>query len=96
MRIPISPSNGAHKVQPDRRRQPRSLPVIGAGRPTIGTRVGLVEDANELGAAVRINIGLDVGDSVPVKFHGRPVFGARIVWKRGAKIGLAFSSRANT
>ncbi|MXP41503.1 hypothetical protein GRI75_07580 [Altererythrobacter soli] len=66
------------------------MPAVGTARPTIGTRVGRVENVSPAGAAICADIALDVGDSVPVKFHGREVIGARIAWKRGKLVGLAF------
>lgn len=39
--------------------------------------------------AVRTNIELGIGDSVPVKFAGFPVKGARIVWTARGFVGLA-------
>jgi translation initiation factor IF-1 len=52
--------------------------------------VGYVENASPNGAAVIADVRLDVGDSVPVKFHGSDVIGARIAWRRGRLMGLAF------
>jgi hypothetical protein len=74
----------------ERRGSARSLPAVGMARPTIGACVGHVQNASPNGAAVVANVSLDVGDSVPLKFHGRDVIGARIAWKRGKLIGLAF------
>ena len=39
--------------------------------------------------AVRANLELGIGDSVPVKFAGFPVKGARIVWTARGLVGLA-------
>ena len=61
------------------------------GRPTVGASVGIATDISLGGLSVVASIALDVGDSVPVKFAGRPVMGARIVWKRGALVGLSMA-----
>jgi hypothetical protein len=60
----------------------------------VGTRIALVENASLGGAAVIADMSLGVGDSVPVKFHGQDVIGARIAWKRGRAIGLVFHEYA--
>jgi hypothetical protein len=60
----------------------------------IGYSVGRVENASSGGAAVLPDVSLDVGDSVPVRFHGREVIGARVAWKRAGLMVLAFDSPA--
>lgn len=73
----------------DRRREPRQLPPVGMGRPVIGTRPSLAVNVSGSGLAVRARLPLGIGDSVPVKFAGSPVKGARIVWTAHGLIGLA-------
>ena len=73
----------------DRRREPRQLPPVGMGRPVIGTRSSLAVNVSRTGLAVRTSLPLGVGDSVPVKFAGSPVRGARIVWTAHGLVGLA-------
>jgi hypothetical protein len=82
-------------LRTDRRRGARYLPPVGKGRPTIGARVGLTENVSAGGIAVQANLDLGIGDNVPVKFPGSPVLGARIVWKRGALVGLALIGTAH-
>ena len=74
---------------PDRRRETRQLPPVGMGRPMIGTRPSLAVNVSRTGLAVRTCLPLGVGDSVPVKFTGSPVRGARIVWAAHGLVGLA-------
>ena len=74
---------------PDRRRETRQLPPVGMGRPMIGTRPSLAVNVSRTGLAVRTSLPLGVGDSVPVKFVGSPVRGARIVWAADGLVGLA-------
>ena len=79
---PISPA-------PDRRRETRQLPPVGMGRAMIGTRPSLAVNVSRTGLAVRACLPPGVGDSVPVKFTGSPVRGARIVWAAHGLVGLA-------
>lgn len=74
---------------PDRRREPRQLPPVGMGRPMIGTRPSLAVNVSRTGLAIRTSLPLGIGDSVPVKFAGSPVRGARIVWTAHGLLGLA-------
>ena len=76
-------------LAPDRRREPRQLPPVGMGRAMIGTRPSLAVNVSRTGLAVRTSLPLGVGDSVPVKFAGSPVRGARIVWAAHGLVGLA-------
>jgi hypothetical protein len=55
----------------------------------IGSSPAIIRNASAGGLAVSANVDLGLGDNVPVKFVGLPVRGARIVWKRGALMGLA-------
>ena len=73
----------------DRRREPRQLPPVGMGRPVIGERHSLAVNVSRTGLAVRTSLLLGAGDSVPVKFAGFPVKGARIVWIENGLVGLA-------
>jgi hypothetical protein len=72
----------------DRRASVRGLPPVGFGRPLVGSSVTAAMDVSAAGMAVVANLALGVGDSVPVKFLGKPTVGARIAWKRGALVGL--------
>lgn len=78
----------------DRRSSPRQLPPVGFGRPVVGAFVATTKDVSAGGVAVVATLALDVGDSVPLKFAGQPVVGARIAWKRGALVGLAVGTAA--
>ena len=73
----------------DRRREPRQLPPVGMGRPIIGERASLAVNVSRTGMAVRTSLSLGIGDSVPVKFAGFPVKGARIAWACDGLVGLA-------
>ena len=83
--LPVEPTPAVR----DRRREPRQLPPVGMGRPVIGTRSSLAVNVSRTGLAVRTCLPLGVGDSVPVKFAGSPVRGARIVWAAHGLVGLA-------
>ena len=82
------PEEPARAVR-DRRREPRQVPPVGMDRPVIGTRPSLAVNVSRTGLAVRTCLPLGVGDSVPVKFAGSPVRGARIVWAAHGLVGLA-------
>lgn len=84
-----SRSEVAESAPQDRRRDPRQLPPVGMGRPLIGTSSSLAINVSRTGIAVRSDIELGIGDSVPVKFAGFPVKGARIVWAANGLVGLA-------
>lgn len=87
-RVASAPEVAASALQ-DRRREPRQLPPVGMGRPLIGTSPSLAVNVSRTGMAVRANLELGIGDSVPVKFAGFPVKGARIVWAAQGLVGLA-------
>ena len=86
--IATAPEVARSPVQ-DRRREPRQLPPVGMGRPSIGQKPSLAVNVSRTGLAVRTCLSLGVGDSVPVKFAGLQVKGARIVWVRDGLVGLA-------
>jgi hypothetical protein len=84
-----TPPEGAKSAVQDRRREPRQLPPVGMGRPLIGERPSLAVNVSRTGLAVRTSLSLGVGDSVPVKFAGFPVKGARIAWAADGFVSLA-------
>ena len=84
-----TPPDVAKSLVQDRRREPRQLPPVGMGRPFIGARPSLAVNVSRTGLAVRISLSLGVGDSVPIKFTGFPVKGARIAWAADGLVGLA-------
>jgi hypothetical protein len=86
--IATSP-DGAKGAAHERRREPRQLPPIGMGRLLIGERPSLAVNVSRSGLAARTTLSLGIGDSVPVKFAGFPVKGARIVWIMDGHVGLA-------
>jgi hypothetical protein len=85
--IAVPPERTASGLN-DRRRHPRSPPPFGMGRPTVGVWPAVTKNASRSGLAVLAETDLGVGDSVPVRFAGNPTLGGRIVWKRGALVGL--------
>ena len=89
LRGDASPPEGAESALQDRRREPRQLPPVGMGRPLIGTTPSLAVNVSRTGMAVRADLELGIGDSVPVKFAGFPARGARIVWTARGLVGLA-------
>ena len=84
-----SPHEVAVSALQDRRSEPRQLPPVGMGRPLVGTSSSLAVNVSRTGMAVRANLELGIGDSVPIKFAGFPVKGARIVWTAHGLVGLA-------
>ena len=85
--IAVPPERAASGLN-DRRLYPRSAPPFGMGRPTVGVRPAATKNASRSGLAVLAETDLGVGDSIQVKFAGQPTLGGRIVWKRGALVGL--------
>jgi hypothetical protein len=86
--LAVPPQRAATGIN-DRRCNPRHHPVVGMGRAMIGSSPAITKNASAGGLAVIADVDLGLGDNVPVKFAGLPVRGARIVWKRGALMGLA-------
>lgn len=85
--IAVPPERAASGLN-DRRRHHRFAPPFGMGRPTVGIGHAVAKNASRSGLAVLAETDLGIGDSVPVKFAGHPTLGGRIVWKRGALVGL--------
>ena len=84
-----TPPEVARSAVQDRRREPRRIPPVGMGRPFIGEKPSLAVNVSRTGLAVRTCLSLGVGDSVPIKFAGFQVKGARIVWAADGLVGLA-------
>jgi hypothetical protein len=84
----VPPQRAATGIN-DRRCNPRHHPVVGMGQAMIGSSPAITKNVSAGGLAVIADVDLGLGDNVPVKFAGLPVRGARIVWKRGALVGLA-------
>ena len=81
----------AQSVHPfdDRRRERRYVSPARVTGLCAGTRPARLGNFSASGLQISALVTLGVGDSVAVRFPGRPALGARIVWQNDNLLGLA-------